>query len=545
MKITGGQAVVKSLEAEEVRHIFGYPGGAILPVYDSLKDSNIHHVLVRNEQAAVHAASGYARTTGKVGVCISTSGPGATNLVTGIATAYMDSIPIVAITGQVPVDMIGRDVFQEVDITGATAPFCKHNYLVKNANDIPRIMKEAFHIAATGRPGPVLIDLPQNIAVDTIDFKYPDAVELRGYKPNYEGHPLQIKRVIKAIQECKRPLICVGGGVISSGADREVQELAERIKAPVAATLMGIGAFPGSHPLFLGMVGMHGNAAAKKALNEADLLLVLGARMGDRATGKRDEFAKSALIVHIDIDPAEIGKNITTNIPIVGDIKTVLNEILKFQFTRDYLNWAECFPKEEKKPYCENGRGLFPGEILEELSEMASKDMIVVTDVGQHQIWTGQKYKIDKPRTFITSGGLGTMGYGLPAAIGAKLGNPKRDVLLITGDGSLQMSLAELATAVQEELNIKILLFNNSTLGMVRELQQQYYNSRYFSVNMKGNPDFIKLAAAYGIKGISVNKPEKIKVAIRTILDSDEMILGEFLIDPEENVTPFKAGEKI
>ncbi len=546
MRMTGGQAIVKALEAEGVDMVFGYPGGAILPVYDSLRESRIRHVLVRHEQAAAHGASGYARSTGRVGVCIATSGPGATNLVTGIATAYMDSIPIVAITGQVSTDMIGRDVFQEVDITGATEPFCKHNYLLKDVNDIPRVVKEAFHIASTGRPGPVLIDLPRDVALSTLDFRYPKAVHLKGYKPNYKGHPLQIKRLVKAIQECEKPLICVGGGAISSNAQEEVRELAERLKAPVATTLMGIGAFPGNHPLSLGMLGMHGSTAANRAIQEADLLMVLGARMGDRAIGKREEFGKAATLIHVDIDPAEIGKNVSTDIPIVGDLKRILREILKAPLDRSSSHWDDHIFRDDRDHLgdLEDEKGLDPRRILTELSQLAPRDMIIVTDVGQHQMWTGQYYPVDTPRSFITSGGLGTMGYGLPAAIGVKLANPGRDVLLVTGDGSFQMSLPELATVVQEGLSIKILIMNNQRLGMVRELQQQQCEGRYFSVEMQGNPDFVKLADAYGIPGFRVESPEDITESLQKMLDCRESILGDFRINPDANVTPLRKDGK-
>lgn len=544
MKITGGDAVVKCLKLEGVDIVFGYPGGAILPVYDSLRNSGIHHVLVRHEQAAAHSASGYARSTGKVGVCIATSGPGATNLITGIATAYMDSIPVVAITGQVPTGMIGRDVFQEVDITGATQPFCKHNYLVKDTRDIPRIVKEAFFIASTGRPGPVLIDIPKDVAADYLEFHYPDTIELRGYKPNYKGHPLQIKKAADAIKECAKPLICVGGGAISSNASSEILELAERIQCPAATTLMGIGAFPENHPLFVGLLGMHGSETANRAVEEADLLLVLGARIGDRAVKKKEYFAKSATIVHIDIDPAEIGKNMDTDIPIVGDLKKTLAEMLKQDLKREQKSWIKGNNYKTQPPFKDlENNGVNPLEIINMLSEKACKDMIVVTDVGQHQIWTGQYYKVERPRTFITSGGLGTMGYGLPAAIGAKLANPDKDVLLITGDGSFQMSMQELATMVQENINIKILLMNNNCLGMVRELQQHFCRSRYFAVHTKGNPDFVKMADAYGIRGISIKETEKIEWGLKMLLESKESILCEFIVNPDMNVTPYEEDE--
>lgn len=545
MKITGGQAIVKALELEGVDTVFGYPGGAILPLYDSLRESNIHHVLVRHEQAAAHAASGYSRSSGKVGVCIATSGPGAVNLLTGIATAYMDSIPMVAITGQVPTHMIGQDAFQEADITGAVEPFCKHNYLVKNAEDIPRVMKEAFHIASTGRPGPVVIDIPKDVASNFLHFQYPDSVDLKGYKPNGKGHPLQVKRAAQAILNCKKPLICVGGGAVSSGAEGEILELAEKTGAPVATTLMGIGAFPGNHPLSLGMIGMHGTSSANRAAQESDLLIVLGARMADRTVGDRNKFGEKAIVVHIDIDPAEIGKNVQAHIPIVGDIKNTLKELLKYELHPCPPWWiAYLIDDGLKKPRISNGQGLCPRKILTELSATAGKDTIIVTDVGQHQIWTGQYYKVEKPRTFITSGGLGTMGYGLPAAIGAKMANPERNVLLITGDGSFQMNFPELATAVQEGLNVKILLMNNSSLGMVRELQQYFYQERYFSVKMTGNPDFIKLTEAYGVRGMRIEKDDEIRMGIERLMESCDIILGEFVIDPNENVTPVEEDEK-
>jgi len=545
MKMLGAEAIVRGLEMEGTEIVFGYPGAAIMHVYDALRASRIHHVLVRNEQGAAHAASGYARVTGKVGVCMSTSGPGATNLITGIATAYMDSIPIVAITGQVPLSMIGRDVFQEVDITGATEPFTKYSYLVKNVDDIPRIVKEAFYIASTGRPGPVLIDLPKDVACSTLDYKEPGPVNIRSYKPTYVGHPGQIKRVVNAIEESKRPVICVGGGCISSNASSEIVELAERIKAPVASTLMGIGAFPSSHELYLGMLGQHGVYAANQAIKEADLLIVLGARMGDRAVGKPDEFAQGAVIVHIDIDPAEIGKNIGTNIPIVGDIKATLRELLKKNIDRNDWGWLSVIKKWKmvQQGVGECLKGLNPMEVLKELSLQAPKDAVLVTDVGQHQIWAGRYYPIEQPRTFITSGGLGTMGYGLPAAIGAKLGQPDKQVLLITGDGSIQMNLSELATMVQENAAVKILLFNNRSLGMVRELQQHQLGERYYQSIMKYNPDFLKLAAAYGIEAFQVKRRDEIAEGIRRLLESKGPIIAEFAIDPMANVIPFTGGD--
>ncbi len=540
MHMTGAQGVIKALEMERVKVVFGYPGGAVLPIYDALSQSNIYHVLVRNEQAAAHAANGYARVTGEVGVCMATSGPGATNLITGIATAYMDSIPIVAITGQVPLDMIGRDVFQEIDITGACEPFTKYNYLVKDACDIPRIFKEAFHIAATGRPGPVLIDIPKDVALDTLCFEYPQQVFLRGYRPTYKGHPGQIKRMMKAIENSRRPVICVGGGGVSSNASPEIIELAQRIKAPVATTLMGIGSFPSSHPLSLGMLGQHGVYAANRGVAQADLLIVLGARMGDRAIGEQNGFAQDACVVHLDIDPAEIGKNIGTHIPIVGDIKTTLKELLKEDFQRQDWGWLAMVDKwkQVQEGVGDDLTGLNPMEIIKTLSQLTHKDSILVTDVGQHQIWAGRYYKAEKPRTFLTSGGLGTMGYGLPAAIGAKMACPDREVILITGDGGIQMNLGELATVAQEGLNIKIMLFNNSSLGMVRELQQHLYQERYYQVYIKTNPDFVQLAKAYGIHGFRVEKAQDILPGVQKLLEWEGPVMAEFVIDPRANVIP-------
>ena len=545
MKITGAEAIVRILEAEGIQVVFGYPGGAILPVYDAMRISSIEHVLVRNEQGAAHAASGYARITGRPGVCMATSGPGATNLMTGIATAYMDSIPMVAITGQVPVGMIGRDVFQEIDITGATEPFTKHNYLLKDARDIPRVLREAFHIASTGRPGPVLIDIPKDVQNSLLNFAYPPKVDLKGYKPTTQGHPKQIKRVVQTIREAKRPVICVGGGGISAEAAEEIKALAEAIQAPVATTLMGIGAIPASHPLSLGMLGGdHGVYPAKQAVEAADLLIVLGARMADRSTGNRETFAREAHIVHIDIDPAEIGKNIDTDIPLVGDIKKILQDLLKELEKTGPLEVQEDWILEVKAwKAVRHGVGagltlLNPMEIIEALSEAAGPDAIVVTDVGQHQMWAGRYYRVEKPRTFLTSGGLGTMGYGLPAAIGAKMAAPDKEVVLITGDGSLQMSLPELATAAQQGLKLKILLLNNHCLGMVRELQQHFMEARYTQVHMRGNPDFTILAGAYGFEAFRIKAGDSVQEAVSRLLSHDGPILGEFMIDPKANVIP-------
>jgi acetolactate synthase-1/2/3 large subunit len=541
MLLTGAEALIKSMELENVEVIFGYPGGAILPVYDALtKFNKIKHVLTRSEQGAAHAASGYARISGKVGVCMATSGPGATNLVTGIATAYMDSVPIVAVTGQVPTSLIGRDVFQEVDITGATAPFTKHNYLVKDVKDIPRIVKEAFYIASTGRPGPVLIDLPKDVAESKLNFNYPKEVVLRGYKPNTQGHPMQISRVAKAINKAVRPVICAGGGVISARAEEVLKILAEKTQTPVATTLMGISAFPEEHPLSLGLMGMHGTPYANMAITKSDLVIAIGARFGDRLTGNVTGFAPNARIAHIDIDPAEIGKNVHANIPIVGDVKSVITELLPKVEERKPSEWNEYIAKIKQLPISddENSGRLNPREIIRQLSLKTQGDTIITTEVGQHQMWVAQFYKFVKPRTFITSGGLGTMGYGLPAAIGIQIANPENKVINICGDGSFQMNLQEMATAVENNLSIKMVLLNNRGLGLVRQLQQFYCDSRYNQVKFEFVPDFVKLAESYGIKGMRVDDPKELPEAIDKMLSEKGMFLLECMIDIDENVYP-------
>ena len=544
MKMNGAACMVKSLEMEGVEVLFGYPGGANLLLYDALIKSEIRQILVRNEQGAAHAASGYSRVTGKTGVCMATSGPGATNLITGVATAYMDSIPMVAITGQVSTDLIGRDVFQEVDITGATEPFTKNNYLIKDIRDLPRIFREAFHIASTGRPGPVLIDIPKDVQTDVLDFAYPDQVHLIGYNPTLLGHPGQIKRAVKAMTESERPMIIVGGGTINANATEELVAFAERMQAPVATTLMGIGAFPASHPLSLGMLGGdHGVYAAKQAVAEADFLVVMGSRMADRSTGKREDFARSArTVVHIDVDPAEIGKNIEIDIPIVGDIKNTLQVLLNKNFERSNPDWIRKISDWKQVIHGtgagDGSEGLDPMHIIHSLSAKALKDSIVVTDVGQHQIWTGRYYGFEQPRTFLTSGGLGTMGYGLPAAIGAKIGSPDKQVILVTGDGSFQMNLTELATAAQEGLAVKIILLNNNRLGMVRELQEHFCAGRYTQTSLNGNPDFGIIAKAYGFPSIRITTIDELSAGIDELLSHQGTMLAEFMIDPAANVIP-------
>lgn len=540
MKITGAKAIIKALELENSEVIFGYPGAAICPFYDALLDSKIMHVLTRHEQGAVHGASGYARATGKTGVCVATSGPGATNLITGIATAYMDSIPVVAITGQVPTDQIGRDVFQEADITGATTPFCKHNYLIKRVEDIPRVIKEAFHIASTGRPGPVLIDIPIDIQKSELDFKYPQKVDIIGYKPNYKGHSLQIKKAAKVLQEAKRPVICAGGGIISANASKLLHKLVDKCSIPVVTTLMGIGTIPSNHELNLGMLGSHGSYAANYAVNNTDLLMILGARAGDRAIAATSRIAGKAQVIHIDIDPAEIGKNISTSIPIVGDVGLVLEELIMSVERGDVGQWVETvknIKKEHPFKYEKSTKSGYvnPKGLLKLLSERIDDDTIITTEVGQNQIWAANFCGISSARRFITSGGMGTMGYGLPAAIGAKIGCPDMRVINISGDGSFQMTMQELGTMKQNKVGVKIILFNNSRLGMVRELQKTSYNCRYSQVFLEDNPDFIKLVEAYGFRGERINSDSEIEGALKRLLEDDEPYFLECVVDPDES----------
>ncbi|MEN3203593.1 MAG: biosynthetic-type acetolactate synthase large subunit [Atribacterota bacterium] len=543
MRMKGAQVLVELLKKEGVEVIFGYPGGAVLDIYDALFDTpEIRHILVRHEQGAAHAADGYARTTGKVGVCIATSGPGATNLVTGLATAYMDSIPIVALTGQVFTHLIGKDSFQEADTTGITMPITKHNFLVTKAEDLPYVIREAFYLAATGRPGPVLVDLPRDVQQKMIELVYPEKIKIPGYRPTYKGHAKQVKLAAEAIQEAKRPLLYVGGGVIASGASDVLFELATKADIPVVHTLMGKGAFPESHPLSLGMLGMHGTYWANKAVMRCDLLIAVGARFDDRVTGKLDTFAPHARIIHIDIDPAEIGKNVKPHIPIVGDARMVLGEIVKRIEPITHPEWHEeisAWKKEYTPKYRESDR-LLPHHVIERIYEKTKHlDTIVVTDVGQHQMWAAQKYPREKPRTWASSGGLGTMGYGLPASIGAQIGNPDKTVILISGDGSIFMKIQELVTAVNYCLPIKIFVMNNSYLGMVRQWQGCLYRGRYSCTRLV-NPDIAQVARAFGAFGISVTEKEDLDRAIEEALKvTDRPVLVDCHIAEEENVLPF------
>ncbi len=549
MKMTGAQSLLKILEEQDIKVIFGYPGGAVLPIYDALlENQNVRHVLTRNEQGAAHAASGYARITGRAGVCLATSGPGATNLVTGIATAYMDSVPLVAITGQVATPMIGTDAFQEVDITGITMPITKHNYLVKDARELPRVVAEAFHIANTGRPGPVLIDIPRDVAEATIDYEGPISINLRGYKPTVKGHKSQIKKAIRMIQDAQKPAILAGGGIMFAEASEELQKLSELLGAPVATTLNGLGVFPETSRLGLGMVGMHGRPAANYAISNCDLLISLGVRFGDRATGSLKKFAKNAKVIHVDIDPAEIGKNVPVEMPIVGDARSIVSEILKEmepqrndQWVDQILEWKQKHPM--RKQYG-SGDNLKPQLILETLGNLTRHKAIVATDVGQHQMWTAQHYGFDRPRSFVSSGGLGTMGYGLPAAVGAQMADPEALVCCVTGDGSFQMNLPEMATAMEQGLPIKIILMNNSALSLVKQLQHFQCGERYCSIDFTANPDFGMLARAYGVEALKIETNEEIEPVLRQALENGKMTLVECMVSAREMVYPFVPGKK-
>ncbi len=547
MEITAAEALIRCLEKENVEIIFGYPGGANLPVYDALyRSTRINHVLVRHEQGAVHAADGYARVTGKVGVCLATSGPGATNLVTGIANAYMDSIPLVALTGQVSTSQVGTDAFQEVDITGITLPITKHNYLVKDPRKLPGIVKSAFHIAATGRPGPVLIDLPRDVAQAMIEFKYPASVRLPGYKPTYRGHPTRIHEIAGLIKQSHRPVIYAGGGILSANAAAELLQLAELISAPVTNTFMGLASFPGDHPLFLGMLGMHGTRYANLAVTECDMLIALGARFDDRVTMHLQSFAPEATVIHIDIDPAEIGKNVITHVPLVGDVKLILRALLQGLEKIDRSPWLDRIQELKAQyplTYCRDGR-LKPQFVIDQLSRHTEGKAIIATDVGQHQMWVAQYYHFRQPRTLISSGGLGAMGFGLPAAIGASLGSPGELVVLVTGDGSLQMTMQELGTMREQGLPLKILMLNNFCLGMVRQLQEFYCEGRYMGVNFTFHPDFELLAKAYGMTGYTFRTEEDVIKLLPEALATPGPVLINCLVPPEENVMPMVLAGK-
>ena len=544
MKLTGAQIVVECLKKEDVKVIFGIPGGAIMPLYDVLySETSIKHILTRHEQGAAHAADGYARATGKVGVCIATSGPGATNLVTGLANAHLDSIPLVAFTGQVSTNLIGTDAFQEVDINGITLPITKNNYVVRDVRDTASIIQEAFYIARTGRCGPVLVDLPKDIQLAQAEFKYPESVSLNSYKPTFNGHIQQIKAAAQEISKAKKPIIYAGGGVISSNASSELRDLVLKTNIPVTTTLMGLGSFPETHSLSLGMLGMHGTAYANYAISDADLIIALGVRFDDRITGKLDEFALKAKIIHIDIDPAEVGKNILVDIPIIGDIKNILEKLNKYILKKketEWLNTIEDFKRKYPLKYI-NNEELKPQYIMETISKIAKDNTIIVTSVGQHQMWAALYYRYTEPRSFISSGGLGTMGYGFPAALGAKMGCPEKTVICISGDGSFQMNQQEIATAVNNNLAVIVIIMNNGYLGMVRQWQELFFDKRYAETTLNGNPDFVKLVEAYGGTGIRVNKKQELYPALEKALSLDKFVLIDCLIPKEENVFPMVA----
>ena len=550
MKLTGSKILLECLQREGVDQVFGYPGGTVINIYDDLMDSPIKHILTRHEQAAVHAADGYARATGKVGVAIATSGPGATNTITGIATAYMDSIPLVIITGQVPTPLIGNDAFQEADIIGITRPVTKHNFLVRDVKDLATIIKKAFYIARTGRPGPVLVDLPKDVQVATTKFEYPDSVELRGYKPTYSGNVRMVDKAAAMILAAKKPVIYVGGGASLTDAHGELKQLAETIQAPVTTTLMGMASFPKRHPLSLGMLGMHGTYYANMAVTHSDLLIALGARFDDRVTGKIATFAPHAKIIHVDIDPTSIKKNVRVDLPIVGDLRDVLSKLLKelegqpgevakmAERVKPWHDEIAAWRRDQPMSYTPSKTIIKPQFVIEKLRELSSDDAIVTTEVGQHQMWAAQFFDFIQPRTFLSSGGLGTMGYGLPAALGAQAAFPKRQVIDISGDGSFQMNSQELATLVQYRLPVKIVILNNNFLGMVRQWQQLFFNKRYSQTCMELPIDFCKLAEAYGATGLSASKPEEVEAVIKKAFATKGPVIMEFKIAREENVLP-------
>lgn len=548
MEILGSDVIIESLKNEGVEVVFGYPGGAVLPLYDALYRAKFPHILARHEQGAVHAADGYARATGKVGVCIATSGPGATNLITGIATAYMDSVPLVAITGQVGVSLIGKDSFQEADIRGITTPITKHNYLVKKIKDLPRILKEAFYIASSGRPGPVVIDISKDVFNATIDYEYPTEVKLRGYSPLFAGDETKIELVMEKIQAAKKILVFVGGGVNISDTSEVLRQIIQLTGFPVISSLMGLGCISSYDDQHLGMVGMHGTYAANMATTECDLLLGIGVRFDDRVTGLVKEFAPHAQIVHFDIDPAEINKNIIADIRVVGDLRWSLPLLYKKSLAQSAGEWREQFQewnatvqkwkKENPLTYKPNTELIMPQSVVEKVSELTKGDGIIVTDVGQHQMWTAQYYHFIHERSFLTSGGLGTMGYGLPAAIGAQLGLPEKTVILFTGDGSIMMNCQEMATAANNDIPVKIIVMNNQVLGMVNQWQRMFYEERYSHTCLKGHTDFVKLAEAMGVTGLRVTKPSELTATLAEALRIKGPVLIDVWVPATEDVLP-------
>jgi acetolactate synthase-1/2/3 large subunit len=551
MKMNGARILLECLKKEGVDTVFGYPGGTVINIYNELYSfKDINHILPRHEQAGTHAADGYARATGRVGVAIATSGPGATNTVTGIATAYMDSIPMVIITGQVPTALIGNDAFQEVDIIGITRSCTKHNFLVRDVKDLAMIMKKAFYIARSGRPGPVLVDLPKDVQIAQTEFVYPDTVEIRSYKPNLEGHPRQVEKALAMLLESRRPVIYVGGGVVLGNAADELTDLARKLSVPVTTTLMGLGSFPENDPLALGMLGMHGSYCANMAMTHSDLIIAVGARFDDRVTGKIATFAPSAKIIHIDVDPTSIKKNVRVDLPIVGDVKDVLARMIKLSdkqkekavelkaalapWHEDIAGWKTKHPLD----YKQSSTVIKPQFVIQKLRELSDDDAIIATDVGQHQMWTAQFFQFNKPRTLLSSGGLGTMGYGLPAAMGAQAAFPKRQVIAICGDGGVQMNIQEIATLVQNRLPVKIVILNNNFLGMVRQWQELFFDKRYSQTCMELPIDYVKLADAYGAKGFCTSKPGDVEKVIKQAFKEKGPVIMEFKIAREEKVLP-------
>lgn len=545
-KMTGARVLLECLKRQEVEYVFGYPGAVILAVHDQLDEFGIRYVLTRHEQGAIHAAVGYARATGKVGVCLATSGPGGTNLVTGITDAYMDSIPVVAFTGQVPRLMIGNDAFQEADIVGITRSVTKHNYLVQDVDEFAMIIRSAFHIAATGRPGPVLVDMPKDILMAQADFVYPEEIKLRGYNPNYYGNIKQIRRAAEAMAQAKRPVIYSGGGVITSGASEELRELVNITQIPITSTLMGLGAFPGDDPLFLGMLGMHGTQYANLAVTHCDLLIAIGARFDDRVTGNLETFAPHAKIIHIDIDPSSISKTIQVDIPIVGDVKNVLRELNKI-VTRpehdDWLTQLTTWKREKPLTYQKSGLQIKPQQVIQEICAITKGEAIITTEVGQHQMWAAQFGTYYHPRSFISSGGLGVMGFGFPAAIGAQAGRPDKLVIDIAGDGSFQMVVQELATAVCGNFPVKVVILNNGFLGMLRQWQDLFFEKRLCHtclrhVSGKYFPDFVKLAEAYGTVGIRIEQPAELRLKLEEAFAIPQPVIIDVIVNEEEKVFP-------
>jgi acetolactate synthase-1/2/3 large subunit len=555
MELTGAQIMMEVLKEEGVDTIFGFPGGAVIDIYDELAKTNIDHILVRHEQGAVHAADGYARAGGKTGVCLVTSGPGATNTVTGIASAYMDSIPMVVFTGQVPTQLIGNDAFQEVDIVGITRPCTKHNYLVQSTEEFPKIIREAFYLARSGRPGPVLVDIPKDVTKMSIDYQASEEVRLKSYNPTYNPNMKQLRKVIGLIEQSKRPVIFAGGGIILSQAAAELTQFARKTQIPVTTSLMGLGAFPGTDPLWLGMIGMHGTYRANMSTGACDLLISIGVRFDDRVTGKTDAFAAQAKIVHIDIDPTSIRKNIPVTIPIVGDCKISLNHLNELidladlgdvaQKRQNWFTQIEEWKNTNPLAYKQKDT-IKPQYVVEKLYELTKGEAIITTEVGQNQMWAAQYYHFDRPNHFITSGGLGCMGFGLPAAIGAQKACPDKLVVDIAGDGSIQMNIQEMATAVQSGLPVKVVILNNAYLGMVRQWQELFYDKRYACTGMDCAPDFVKLAEAFGAVGLRASKPQEVESVLKEGLSASGPVIMDFKVDREESVYPMvPAGAPI